>query len=361
MKNILLYLILAAFSIARAIAQPASVKDFSFITGSCAFLNRALEDQQGIKYNGDTSIFYTMAGTNADFMLWLGDNWYLDEIETRTIQGLKSKAASQRSSPLLRRIAEKMPEYAIWDDHDYGPNDAGYSFPLKKASREIFMDTWKANPGFGMNNEGVFTAFHQQDVLFVLLDSRWWRSSDKLWDYVPGKGRGGLMLPNPAKEMLGKSQMTWLKEMLLKDTSAFKIIVNGSQMLNPLAKGDCLVHFPSEYYELLAFLHDNKIEGVIFLTGDRHFSEIIGLKRQNDYPLYDITVSSLTADIDNPDGRERNNPYRVQGSLIRQHNFARITCSGPANNRQLRVSMRNSKGIEFYYWDVYANQLKAPR
>jgi len=342
-------------------SQSGSPANFSFITGSCAYLNPGLENKDGIRYRDDTSIFYSMSRTTADFMLWLGDNWYLDEIETRTPAGLRAKAERQRSSPLLRRLSAAMPEYAIWDDHDYGPNNAGAEFQLKQESRRIFMDTWKRNPYYGRDNEGVFTHFHHEDALFVLLDCRWWRTGEGRWDFLPGRFPGLGALPNPGKRMFGRQQMDWLKELLLRDKSAFKIIVNGSQMLNPLAKGDCLIHFPTEYAELLGFIYSNNIEGVIFLSGDRHFSEITGLRRKDSYPLYDITVSSLTADTDRPDGRERNNPYRLAGSLIPEHNYAQFRFTGEGKDRALTVSFRNRLGKEFYYWSIRADELKNKR
>src|SRR5690606_22170954 len=160
---------------------------------------------------------------------------------------------------------------------------------LKDESRRIFMATWKDNPSFGEDSAGIYTSFEIEDVQFILLDNRWFRDRDNLWDYKYFK-------PNPNKRMFGKKQMEWLKEKLLEDSVAhFKIIVAGSQMLNPLAKGDCFIHFPVEYYELLDFLNEQAISGVIFLTGDRHYSEIIQLNRSGKYPLYDITVSPLTS------------------------------------------------------------------
>jgi alkaline phosphatase D len=31
-----------------------------------------------------------------------------------------------------------MSHYAIWDDHDYGPNNADKSYHLKETSRKVF-------------------------------------------------------------------------------------------------------------------------------------------------------------------------------------------------------------------------------
>jgi len=97
------------------------------------------------------------------------------------------------------------------------------------------------------------------------------------------------------KRMFGREQMEWLKNSLLYSTATFKIIAVGSQVLNPLSPFEKLGHFPAEYEELMNFLKDNKIDGVLFLTGDRHHSEIIKAERPGTYTLYDITVSPFTS------------------------------------------------------------------
>ena len=331
---------------------------FSFITGSCAYLDRSKEDVNGTMYDGDTSIFYTMSRTKANFMLWLGDNWYLSKDETQTAAGLWQKAVSQRNSPSLQRIAQNMNEYAIWDDHDFGDNDSYKNFPLKNMSRNIFINMWKFNPSYGLYNYGIYTSFHYKNVLFVLLDDRWWRDRDKKKSYVGklfpfSKGR-----PNPNKRMLGEQQMHWLKRLLITDSSDFKIIVNGSQMLNPIAKRDCMVHFPIEYNDLLSFIETEQIKGVLFLSGDRHFSEITKVNRTNNYPLYDITSSTLSAQTDHPRGKEVKSPYRVPGSLTLVNNFAAFSFDDNAANRKLTVTFHNNKGWILYRWSVTTNELR---
>lgn len=334
---------------------------FSFVTSSCAYINRSLEDSAGIKYNNDTSIFYRISKSNADFMVWLGDNWYLDEMETKTKEGLWNKASSQRNSPLLKRISNAMPEFAIWDDHDYGPNNSDKNFLLKEESRTIFLEAWKNNPSFGENNQGIYTSFHYKNTLFILLDDRWWRSNDDEKAYISS----GLFFQkrqiNKTKKMFGDPQMEWLKSILKSDYSDFKIIVNGSQVLNPLAKGDCLIHFPKEYNELLNFIADEKINGVLFLSGDRHFSDIISVQPDNQkYPLYDITVSSLTATSDKPRGKERRNPNRVKNSLVLDHNFAQFYFEKTDNNNLLTVKFFDTKGKMLNQWSINSKNLINP-
>lgn len=45
----------------------------------------------------------------------------------------------------------------------------------------------------------------------------------------------------------------------------------------------------SEWNSLMDFIVANKISGVVFLTGDRHFTEVIAYQPAGGYPLYDIT------------------------------------------------------------------------
>ena len=331
---------------------------FSFITGSCAFLDREKEDENGVLYDGDTSIFYSMSKSKANFMLWLGDNWYLNKDETKTVAGLWNKAVSQRNSSYMQRISQNMTEYAIWDDHDFGPNDSYKNFPLKNTSRNIFINMWKANPSYGLYNDGIYTSFHYKNILFILLDDRWWRDCDKMKSHKRRFLPFFEGTPNPSKRMLGEQQMHWLKRTLITDTSDFKIIVNGSQMLNPISKRDCFVHFPIEYNDLMSFLETEKIKGVLFLSGDRHFSEIIKIKRKDTYPLYDVTVSSLTALGDYPHGMEKSSPYRVPGSLKLAHNYATFSFDDNSENRKLTVTFHNNMGWILYRWSVQANDLK---
>ncbi|HRO42973.1 MAG TPA: alkaline phosphatase D family protein [Flavipsychrobacter sp.] len=345
------HFILLFFTPLLTFAQPSG--NFSFLTGSCAYIGPNDGDTSFYTYNGDSNIFYAMAKKDADFMLWLGDNWYLDKEDWGTEEGLRRKAHYARTVKTVQPLLQKgITEYAIWDDHDFGPNQSQQDYPLKNVSRQIFIETWNHNPSFGEDDEGIYTSFRREDVLFILLDNRWWRDFDRLWAYKFFK-------PNPNKRMFGQKQMKWLKQQLIEDTSAaFKVIVSGSQMLNPWSKGDCFFHFPVEYNELLDFIAKKKINGVLFVSGDVHFSEIIKLNRKDRYPLYDLTVSPLTSTISKPRGREKNNKYRVENSLIEKHNFARFTFTGEEKNRKMNVEFFDNHGKLIYNWSIASVDLR---
>jgi alkaline phosphatase D len=248
-----------------------------------------------------------------------------------------------------------MPHYAIWDDHDYGSNDADKSYVLKETSRRVFMDYW-GNPSYGMNGQAIYTKFLWGDAEFFLTDNRWFRSNDRLPDSINGS-------INKDKKFFGDEQMEWLKNALIQnagDTAIrFRIIVTGSQVLNSLSPYNCLHHYPAEYDELMKFIADNKINGVLFLTGDRHHSEIIRTERAGAYPLYDITVSPLTSNAHESRGVEFNNPSRVSREIA-YRNYAKISFSGVGEDRKLSVNFMGVKGNFITSWSVMAKDIVHP-
>jgi len=327
--------------------------DFSFLTGSCAYFNEPVYDRPGRPYGGDSSIFETMAKEKANFMLWLGDNWYTREADYYSEWGLWYRASHDRSLPVLQNFLKAMPHYAIWDDHDYGPNDAGASYILKDASLNIFKHYW-ANPSYGQDNEAIYSQLSYGDCDFFLMDDRWYRSADDMNPLADGK-------PNPDKRMWGEKQIKWLKDALITSKGTFKFIVTGSQTLNPASPFDCLQHYPIEFNELMNFLVEEKISGVVFLTGDRHHSEVIKYTRPSAYPLYDITSSPLTsgvARVSNDGNKEKENPARVGGTLVEAQNYTRVSVTGRQGDRVLKVEFIGIKGEKLGEWTLNEKETK---
>ena len=324
--------------------------DFSFLTGSCAYFNEPQYDRPGKPYGGDSSIFETMANTPAAFHVWLGDNWYAREVDFSSAWGLNYRASHDRAQPVLQKLMAKMPQYAIWDDHDYGPNDAGASYIFKNESRQIFKNYW-ANPSYGEDGKGIYTKLSYSDVDFFLTDDRFFRSEEELPDSIDGK-------PNKEKHYFGPKQMEWLTNALLFSKATFKIIVTGSQVINPMNKYESMKHYPYEYNQLLQFIDNSKINGVVFLTGDRHHSEVIKLPRENTYPLIDITVSPYTSGVSKVKDEELNNPFREPNTLVEAQNFARISVAGKKKERELKVEFIGTKGEKLSEWKIAETALK---
>ncbi|HMU04098.1 MAG TPA: alkaline phosphatase family protein, partial [Saprospiraceae bacterium] len=116
--------------------------DFTFIAGSCFYVNDESYDRPGKPYGGNYEIVNEMYKSKPDLMVWLGDNIYLREGDYESRSGIYQRHTHTRSLPELQPFISSIPQYAIWDDHDYGPNDSDWTYPLKDHALEAFQDFW---------------------------------------------------------------------------------------------------------------------------------------------------------------------------------------------------------------------------
>ena len=111
---------------------------------------------------------------------------------------------------------------------------------------------------------------------------------------------------------------------------------------------------------MMDFLANEKINGVVFITGDRHLSEINKAERPGNYPLYDITSSPLTSGRAKYSDREKNNPARIL-SVVGQQNYSRITISGQGAERKMKVVFVGLKGDELAEWEVKLGEVSVAK
>lgn len=152
--------------------------DFSFMLGSCFYVNDSAYDRPK-PYGQGSEILNKMNEKSTDLMLWLGDNTYTREADFSSAFGLNYRYAHTRSDKNLQPFLAGRNHYAIWDDHDYGPNDADKSYVLKQAAQQIFKEYWPAK-SYGDGNEGIYTSFSFSDADFFLLDNRYFRDNNAL-------------------------------------------------------------------------------------------------------------------------------------------------------------------------------------
>jgi alkaline phosphatase D len=108
-------------------------------------------------------------------------------------------------------------------------------------------------------------------------------------------------------------------------------------VLFPKDGDENLAGFPEEKEYLLNEIQKRKIKGVIFLSGDRHHTELTKLERAGSYPLYDFTCSPLTSGTHN--ARDEGNTLQVPGTLVNDKNYGLIEISGPRKNRQMTIKV----------------------
>jgi alkaline phosphatase D len=321
--------------------------DFTIAIGSCAYVNDSLYDRPGKPYGGNYEIFTSIASKKPDLMLWLGDNVYYREVDWTSALTMRYRNSHTRALPEMQPLLGAAHNYAIWDDHDFGPNNSDRTFPLRREALDIFKLFW-ANHTYGLEETpGVFSRFQWGDVEFFLLDDRYHRAPNDVPD-------------GASREMFGGPQLQWLQESLVSSAAPFKIVVGGNQMLNPLSPHEAFARYPREHAALLQWIRDCRIPGVLFLSGDRHHTELIRLEDSTFYPLYDYTSSPLTSSTGVSES-ERNNPLRVPGTWVNDvRNFGLLKFDGPRKDRRLTMECYNKDGVLLWSRAVRARELVPP-
>ncbi len=319
---------------------------FVAAVGSCAYVNDPPYDRPGAPYGGETGIFTSIASAKPDLMLWIGDNVYFREPDWESESGMRYRYAHTRQLPELAPLLASTPQYATWDDHDYGANDSDRTYPLKDVALRIFADYWPSNRLGSTGVPGVFQKFTWADVDFFLLDDRYHRTPND----VPS---------SPAKMMWGEAQLAWLVESLAASTAPFKVVVNGNQVLHRNSGAEALPQF-AEYERLMSAIRDAKIEGVVFLSGDRHHGILFREQLEGMYPLYELTTSPLTAGLSK--AREGVGfPYVVPGTYYEGRNYATLSFEGPRTDRRLTIRLHDVAGKTIWERPIAASELRFAR
>ena len=196
-----------------------------------------------------------VARKNFDLLMMLGDNHYGDTTDPAK---LRDYYHMMRTVDGFTRLIREVPTYAVWDDHDYGPNNSDGTQPGKENSLRAFGQWW-ANPSAGEpGNPGCYFRFKRGDVEFFMLDVRYYRTPNDAPD-------------GPTKTMLGARQLAWLLDGLAGSSAPFKVVAGGSEW-QTLTQPDCWSSFARERQQIFDAITSRGIEGVVLLSGDRHFT-----------------------------------------------------------------------------------------
>lgn len=258
----------------------------------------------------DQPIWDVIAAAEPQLYVSLGDAVYADTEDPETMAEAYARLAEK---PAFQRLKARTPMCAIWDDHDYGANDAGADYPMKAESRRQFCDFW-GEPASSLRRtrlDGIYASYlfgaEGQRVQLILPDLRWNRQ--------PGDSSGGFLrlarqyiaghlvrgrpvagpyqtVDDPAAErMLGAAQWAWL-EAQFQVPADLRVIGSSLQVLSRGTGWEAWEQFPAELERLLALI--GPASNVVLLSGDVHYGEITRLDRPAAPPLYDLTSSGLT-------------------------------------------------------------------
>ncbi|MDX1903894.1 MAG: alkaline phosphatase D family protein, partial [Thermonemataceae bacterium] len=119
------------------------------------------------------------------------------------------------------------------------------------------------------------------------------------------------------------------------------------------------INFPEERQKIVEAIKKNKISGVVFMTGDRHFTELSKLESPDAATIYDLTVSPLTSGTYNPEKEQ--NTLRVPNTLVTEHNFALIEITGKRKERVMSIKIINAEGKELWTQAIKEQDLQFPK
>ena len=304
--------------------------------GSCGWENHPLP------------IFNRVVEHQPDFFIFLGDNIYGD---TKVMDTLRVKYQRLGNKASFKNLKNNVPILATWDDHDYGWNDIGKHYEHKEESKEIFLDFFEEpDNSERRKHEGIYHAYQyrygNQILQIILLDERTFRDDLKAYkgefdedrrysfyqkDYAPHTDS----LPT----LLGETQWSWLEEQL-RQPADVRIIGSGTQFGIEWNGYEAWANFPHERERMLKLIKETKANGLLFISGDVHYSEISKLETDF-YPIYDFTSSGLSSTwyFATP------NKNRIEGPIMDNH-FGLISIHWEKEDTKIKMET----------WDIHDNQ-----
>lgn len=295
----------------RTYPKPSSTGKVQLAFGSCSKISQyprgpiygaiAKEEPHAMIFLGDNAYFIVADGSDKHFSTTgpVGD-WNFPG-------SMRARHLLTRVHPDLQVLLRSVPNYGIWDDHDYGPNNADRTFPLKEEALRVFKQMW-ANPGWGLPEApGIFSKYRCGPVEVFLLDDRYYKfSPDRHKEVTRETG-----------EIWGKAQLAWLLDGLKRSTATVKVIANGTQVICADERGEGhYMEARGEFQTLAETLEREKIGGVVFLSGDRHHSEAMQQAQPDGTLLVEATSSPLQQDqkVSILDRYHRNQLWGMRGN-----------------------------------------------
>jgi alkaline phosphatase D len=265
----------------------------------------------------ENTIWDTIQKNNPHAFLWTGDSVYPPTRGIASVEMLQQEYNQLKTNQSLGYATFKPPLgiYGTWDDHDYGGNDLGMEMPQKQERAEAFLQfldyPMKLDGRHGIHHS-VEWGVAPQKIKAILLDTRWNREPHCIPSVAHKIPLGaaiscitrwltaGLALPKCTKgSILGEEQFAWLETQLQKSNAQIHVIVSSVQVLTSSPVIESWGHFPEDRKRLMKLL--NGVSGVVLLSGDVHYAEILAPSSSNKTSTFlEVTSSGLTHDCSVP-------------------------------------------------------------
>lgn len=200
------------------------------------------------------------AQLDVDLYLHLGDLTYADGAVTKSDYLEKYRQTFAEGN--YPKVFARAGYYYTWDDHEFGNDLNPATFPPEQlaAAKAAAFDALV----IPHDEEGRIWRSHRwgQAVEFFVLDCRTEREPDTR--------------ETPEARYLSAAQRAWLERALVESPCRYKVVLNSVPMtrlpagLWDFAMGDRWQGYQAERQRLLSHLEANRVEGVVFVSGDFH-------------------------------------------------------------------------------------------
>lgn len=209
-----------------------------------------------------------------DAFLFIGDNVYqraeTGRSDLRELREAYAMLAAEADFAALRLATPVLP---VWDDHDYGMNNAGADFPPRLQTEALFKHVWAVTSGDQRRQrQGVYfcriAGPPGRRTQLILLDTRYFLTPETI---------------------LGEAQWRWLEDQLAMPAD-LRVLASPIPVLTQAQRFEGWRQHPQEQERLLGLI--GRSNGVVIVSGDSHVGAHY---RQEDggYPLLELTSSSL--------------------------------------------------------------------
>ncbi|MCP3974715.1 MAG: alkaline phosphatase family protein [bacterium] len=256
---------------------------FTVAVGSCARLGSS------------GTVYEAIRAAEPDMFLIPGDFFYADHIET--FEQFTEAFDETLTSPAQAALLADVPIAYIWDDHDYGGNDADSTSSTRGIAREAYR---AYVPHYPLADSGTINqSFSVGRVRFLMLDNRSARDPKAAVD-------------NAAKTMLGAEQLAWLEAELLEAEGEYPltvIVTSVPWIADPAEGADHWGGYSMERRALADFIASNELDGLLMVAGDAHMIAIDNGTNTNFSTVQGASFPLLhAAALDRP-GSVKGGPY----------------------------------------------------
>ena len=246
-------------------------------------------------------------GTEIHQLIMMGDQIYADDLNAfnpdKTVAQFYRRYRDAFSQPYIRRLMSRVPTYMTLDDHEIEDN-----WPSKASEKDwktLFPVAIHAYQCYQLSHSPAITV--QRGRMVGTPSQLWYTYTDGCCDvFVTDSRTERFLRSDGPSEIISSAQMNALKKWLADESGRVKIIVTSVPFIPDSAKGestDKWSGFQEQRIELLEHIERNRIQRVVFFSGDVHASMSVELLSPSGLKIVSVISSAFFWPYPHPSAR----------------------------------------------------------